>query len=113
MDETKEKTKEFIKLCLPQCDLEEFLKKYKSLTKKWSTDASLVLGLKRYKALSNKTRIIIKQILEEQEMCTCALSAILELSESTISRHLNILRDAGFVENHTRSYFTIWKALKN
>lgn len=36
-------------------------------------------------------------MLETRSLCVCEITAILELATSTVSKHLSILRDAGFV----------------
>jgi DNA-binding transcriptional ArsR family regulator len=49
------------------------------------------------KALADPTRIRILKLLEGGEMCVCQVVAVLELSQSTISKHLFLLKMAGLV----------------
>jgi DNA-binding transcriptional ArsR family regulator len=49
------------------------------------------------KAASDPTRARILKMLEDGEMCVCQIIAILGLSQSTVSKHLFLLRAAGFV----------------
>jgi len=50
-----------------------------------------------FKALSDPNRIRIVKMLSERELCMCEVREILDLSNSTVSKHLTILRDAGLV----------------
>jgi len=53
--------------------------------------------LKVTKALSDKTRVRIFKMLQQKEMCVCEVRAVLEIAQSTTSKHLNILEDAGLI----------------
>jgi len=50
------------------------------------------------KALSEETRLRILALLLNGELCVCDLMAVLQLPQSTISRHLAYLRNAGWVK---------------
>jgi ArsR family transcriptional regulator, arsenate/arsenite/antimonite-responsive transcriptional repressor len=50
-----------------------------------------------FKALSDPNRIRIMKMLTLRELCLCEVRAVLGLSNSTVSRHLTILRDAGLI----------------
>jgi len=52
---------------------------------------------KVFKALSDVSRIRILKMLEIRPLCVCEITDILELATSTVSKHLSILRDAGFI----------------
>ena len=52
------------------------------------------------KALSDPTRVKILKILEKRMMCVCELQTALGTAQSTTSKHLKILEDAGLVESH-------------
>lgn len=49
------------------------------------------------KALSDSTRIRILAALRQSELCVCELSDALEMSQSTLSTHLQTVRQAGLV----------------
>ncbi len=55
--------------------------------------------IKLFKALAHQTRLQILCLLLEGEMCVCKIMAILELPQSTASRHLGILKNARLVED--------------
>ena len=50
-----------------------------------------------FKALSDPNRIRIMKMLSERELCMCEVREMLDLSNSTVSKHLTILRDAGLL----------------
>ncbi len=53
--------------------------------------------VKIFKALSDPNRLRIVKMLQKQALCVCEITAILQLSASTVSKHLSILRDAGLI----------------
>lgn len=53
--------------------------------------------VKIFKALSDPNRIRIIKVLEIQPLCVCEITSILGLAASTVSKHLSILKDAGFI----------------
>jgi len=50
-----------------------------------------------YKALAEPHRIRIIKMLEIRPLCVCEITEVLQLALSTVSKHLSILRDAGFI----------------
>ena len=52
-----------------------------------------------FKALSDNTRIRILKLLFQRELCVCELMQVLEMSQSRISRHVNLLKQAGLVKD--------------
>ncbi len=52
---------------------------------------------KVFKALSDRNRVRIMKMLEVKLMCVCEVTHILGIAQSSVSRHLSILRDAGFI----------------
>ncbi len=51
------------------------------------------------KALADRSRARILKLLEEHELCVCQIREVLDLRQSTVSKHLSILRKAGLVED--------------
>ena len=51
------------------------------------------------KAVSDPTRVKILKILEKRMMCVCELQTALGTAQSTTSKHLKILEDAGLVDS--------------
>ena len=54
--------------------------------------------VKVMKALSDPNRIKIIKLLQQKYMCVCELQAALNLAQPTVSKHLKILEEAGFVD---------------
>ncbi|MDT8318683.1 MAG: metalloregulator ArsR/SmtB family transcription factor [bacterium] len=50
-----------------------------------------------FKALSDVNRLRILKMLEIRPLCVCEITDVLGLATSTASKHLSILRDAGFI----------------
>ncbi len=54
--------------------------------------------LKTVSALNDETRILLLRFLDEHgECCVCDLQNSLEMIQSRLSRHLKILKEAGFL----------------
>ena len=58
------------------------------------------------KALSDDTRYNLINLLLKHDFCVGALATRLNISESAVSQHLKILRDAGIVRGDKRGYYT-------
>ncbi len=50
-----------------------------------------------FRALSDRTRLRILNLLQGGELCVCDLVAVLDVPQPTASRHLAYLRKAGLV----------------
>ncbi|MFA6148512.1 MAG: metalloregulator ArsR/SmtB family transcription factor [bacterium] len=61
------------------------------------------MGLRDYesvlKAAADPKRVRILKILEGGEMCVCQIIAILSLGQSTVSKHLFLLRAGGLIKD--------------
>ena len=55
--------------------------------------------IQKFKALSDPNRLRIIQMLEIRPLCVCEITNVLQLATSTVSKHLSILKEAGFVED--------------
>ncbi|MEJ5251166.1 MAG: winged helix-turn-helix transcriptional regulator [Chthonomonadetes bacterium] len=51
-----------------------------------------------FRALADANRLRILALVQEAPLCVCQLMAILDISQSTVSKHLAILKEAGLVE---------------
>jgi len=58
------------------------------------------------KALSDETRYNLVKLLVSHDYCVGALANRLNISESAVSQHLKVLRNAGIVKGEKRGYFT-------
>ena len=50
-----------------------------------------------FKALGDPTRLRMLGLLQHGELCVCDIMAVLQLPQSTASRHLAYLRNAGWL----------------
>ena len=67
--------------------------------------------LKSVAALNDETRVLILRFLDMNgETCVCDLQSSLDMTQSRLSRHLKILKDAGFLRverKGTWAYYSI------
>lgn len=61
---------------------------------------------KTLKALGDFRRFTLLQLMSERSYCVSALAMKSRLSESAVSQHLKILREAGLVYGVKRGYYT-------
>jgi ArsR family transcriptional regulator len=55
---------------------------------------------KLFKSLSDSNRLRILKMLQIKPLCVCEITDILKLATSTVSKHLSILKEAGFIVEH-------------
>jgi len=53
--------------------------------------------VKFFKALSDSNRLRILKMLQTKPLCVCEITNVLGLATSTVSQHLKILKEAGFI----------------
>ena len=53
--------------------------------------------IKVMKALSDPSRVKMVKLLQHRTLCVCEIQAALGLAQSTVSKHLKILEDAGLI----------------
>ena len=53
--------------------------------------------IKVMKALSDPNRVKMVKLLQHKVMCVCEMQAALGLAQSTVSKHLKILEEAGLI----------------
>ena len=71
---------------------------------------------KVFKALADRSRARILKMLEERELCVCQIREVLGLKQSTVSKHLSILKRAGLVDSRregTWAYYTLSQRRNN
>jgi len=65
--------------------------------------------VEKFKALGDNTRFKIFIILSEYSICVRGLARKLEVSESAVSQHLKILKNAGLVYGEKIGHFTHYR----
>jgi len=66
------------------------------------------LRVKILNALSDPTRLELLDYLSSGERCVCEILPAFQRSQSTISKHLNILHDAGILERKVDGKRTLY-----
>ncbi len=70
------------------------------------------MDYKLFKALGDKNRYEIIMLLINRSYCVRSLSRKLSISESAVSQHLSILKNAGMVHGEKRGYYTHYSVNK-
>lgn len=67
-----------------------------------------------FKGLSDPVRLRIAHLLTQRdELCVCHVTDALSLPQSTVSRHLNTLRNSGLVEAERRGKWVYYSMLSS
>lgn len=65
-----------------------------------------------FKSLADATRLrILALLLAEEKLCVCDIMAALELPQSTVSRHLAQLKNAGWVDDRREGVWVYYSLL--
>jgi ArsR family transcriptional regulator len=63
-------------------------------------------------AVADPTRLaILRQLSDEAEVCACDFTACCDVSQPTVSHHLKVLREAGWIDAERRGTW-IWYSLR-
>lgn len=60
------------------------------------------------KALSDPNRVRVLKLLEGKELCVCEIQNVLGLAQSTVSKHMKLLEDAGLVDRSRQGTWIIY-----
>lgn len=74
------------------------------MARRWK-ELSLIRVLK---SLGDETRLSIVNVLRIENLCVCEIEAILQNSQSNVSRHLAKLRDAGIIYSEKKSQWVYY-----
>jgi DNA-binding transcriptional ArsR family regulator len=73
---------------------------YRELAKEVADSARFPLALKRARALADENRLLAVALLQrKKELCACEIQAATGLTHATVSHHMGVLIDAGFVRS--------------
>ena len=61
------------------------------------------------KALSDPNRVRIVKLLGVKRLCVCELQDLIGLAQSTVSKHLKVLEEAGLVDYHKEGSWIIYR----
>ncbi len=65
-----------------------------------------------FKAISDETRLKMIGILKDRELCVCDLMEVLELPQSTASRHLSYLKNSGWITGRREGKWMYYKLVE-
>ncbi len=60
------------------------------------------------KALSDPNRARVLKLLQEKELCVCEIQNVLGLAQSTVSKHMKLLEDAGLVDRKRQGTWILY-----
>lgn len=64
--------------------------------------------IRTMKALSDPNRVRVLKLLQTGELCVCEIQAVLGLAQSTVSKHMKLLEDAGLVERRRQGTWILY-----
>ena len=64
-----------------------------------------------FKALADRTRLRLIQLLGDEELCVCDCVAVLKTNQPRVSRHLAYLRRAGLVSARRDGKWTYYRLI--
>lgn len=68
---------------------------------------------KLFKALSDETRLNILLLVSNRNICQKGISRHLNVSDSAVSQHIKILKDANIISGYKEGYYVIYHINKD
>ena len=65
------------------------------------------------KALAHPSRLMILDALADEEMCVCDLTELVGADQSTVSKHLAVLKNAGLLADRKEGVMTFYRVKVN
>ena len=65
--------------------------------------------VKVFKALSDETRLKILMIISSKVMCQKGISKHLQISDSAVSQHIKILKEANILKGYKDGYYVFYQ----
>ena len=94
-------------------DLEAIGKRYIEYLQKIKQEKELYkMKAKVAKALAHESRLMIIDALYNRDMCVSELTELVGADQSTVSKHLSVLKNAGIVHDHKERSNKIYYQLK-
>lgn len=88
------------------------LKRLKNELSNLHDDEDLNHKTEIFKSIADPTRLHILYLLKFRDLYVCELTELLDKPQSTISHHLNILKNVGFIKSSKEGIWTLY-GLKN
>ncbi|MCZ3365553.1 MULTISPECIES: ArsR/SmtB family transcription factor [Methanobacterium] len=83
----------------------------KEILSKVPSDETFEVRSDQFKAISEPTLLKILYLLQDRELCVCEIIMALEKPQSTISHHLNVLKNAGFIKGRKEGVWIHYKLI--
>jgi DNA-binding transcriptional ArsR family regulator len=99
-------------VCSGRCQLDaanDYGEKLKEFARENAEPEEMDRQSRIFKALGDKTRLGILNLISTREMCVCELMAALELTQPTASHHLGILENAGVIKERKDSKWVFYR----
>ena len=61
------------------------------------------------KAMAHPSRLLMLEAMEEKERCVCELTELVGADQSTVSKHLSVLKQAGLVEDRKEGVMVFYR----
>jgi len=90
----------------PTC---EQVKELEKIISKIPNEDEIYEASETIKALADPTRLKIVYLLRSGELCVCDIMEALEKPQATVSHHLNILKNAGFLKWRKEGVWTHYR----
>ena len=65
--------------------------------------------IKIFKALSDETRLKILMIISSKVICQKGISKYLQISDSAVSQHIKILKEANILTGYKEGYYVFYR----
>jgi DNA-binding transcriptional ArsR family regulator len=79
------------------------------IPKRLPTSEDIKIQSRVYKALSDPLRLKIALILNVQPLCVCCIKELIDISDSKLSYHLSLLKEAGLIEGRSEKNWIIYR----
>ncbi len=95
----------------PSKSSEVYAKELKVLSNQLDKEISRKL-LQLFHALSDHKRLKIVKLLLNRKLCVCEFTDVLDVTQSTVSHHLNILESTGLIKGFKKGKWTFYELEK-
>lgn len=95
----------------PSKSSEVYAKELKKLSHQLDKEISDKM-IELFNALSDHKRMKIVKLLLNRKLCVCEFTAVLNVSQSTVSHHLSILENTGLIRGFKKGKWTFYELEK-
>ena len=92
----------------PSKSSEVYAKELKELSNQLDNEISNKMPV-LFNALSDHKRMKIIKLLLNRKLCVCEFTEVLDVTQSTVSHHLNILENSGLIRGFKKGKWTFYE----